>query len=59
LRERVIEHQQGEGQKAVEEAGSSLSRESDVGLNPRIPGSWPEPKAQATQASYYKHFLKG
>ena len=29
------------------EAGSLLSGEPDIGLDPRTPGSWPEPKADA------------
>ena len=30
-----------------EEAGSPLSRDLDVGLDPRTLASWPEPKAEA------------
>ena len=30
-----------------EEAGSQQRREPDVGLNPRTPGSHPDPKADA------------
>ena len=42
LRERESEHRWGrEG-----EAGSSLSREPDIGLDPRTLRSWPEPKAE-------------
>ena len=37
-------HKQGE-QQAEGEAGSWVSREPDVGLNPRTPGFCPEPKA--------------
>ena len=35
------------GREAGKEAGSLLSREPDVGLDPRTPRSWPEPKAEA------------
>ena len=35
------------GAEAEGEADSSLSRELDVGLDPRTPGSWPELKADA------------
>ena len=37
----------GREAKGEGEAGSPLSREPDVGLDPRIPGSGPEPKADA------------
>ena len=56
VRERV--HKQGEWQ-AEGEAGSPLSREPDVGLNPRMPGSQPELKADAqlTELSRHPSFL--
>ena len=42
------EHKQGEQQaEGEEEAGSPLSREPNVGPDPRSMGSWPEPKADA------------
>ena len=42
------DHKQAERQAEREvEAGSLLSTEPDVGLDPRTPGSWPEPKAEA------------
>ena len=46
------EHKQGE-QKAEREgeADSLLSREPDAGLHPRVLGSWPEPKADASEPS--------
>jgi len=44
LREREWENTEGEGKG---EAGSLLSQEPDVGLDPRTPGPWPEPKAVA------------
>ena len=34
-------------EKGKGEAGSPLSREPDLGLDPRTLGSWPEPKADA------------
>ena len=34
------------------EAGSPLSREPNVGLDPRTPGSRPEPKAEAQALSH-------
>ena len=37
----------GGGAEAEGEADSSLSRESDVGLDPRTLRSWPVPKADA------------
>ena len=37
--------QQAEGKG---EADSALSREPHVGLDPRTPGSWPEPEADAS-----------
>ena len=40
-----------EGQKEGE-AGSSLSREPEAGLDPRTPGSGPEPKADAQALSH-------
>ena len=42
LREWVSAQAREEGEG---EADSSLIREPDVGLNPRTPESWPEPKA--------------
>ena len=42
----VTEHKQGEWQ-AEGEAGSPLSKEPDVALDPSILGSRPEPKADA------------
>ena len=44
----IWRHKQGEQQAEAEgEADSPLSWEPDVGLDPRTPGSWPEPKADA------------
>ena len=43
-KEREIEHKQRE-QQVEGEAVSPLSRDFDVGLDPRTPESWPEPKA--------------
>ena len=37
----------GGGGQAEGEADFPLSRDPDVGLNPRTPGSWPEPKSDA------------
>ena len=37
--------------QAEGEAGCPLSREPDAGLDPRIPGSRPEPKADAQPLS--------
>ena len=37
--ERAGEHEVGEGQRERLEADSPLSREPDMGLHPRIPGS--------------------
>ena len=46
-----------------EEADSLLSREPDPRLDPRTPGSWPEPKADAqpteTPKRPGKHILVG
>ena len=42
-RERASERAQAWG-VAEGEAASLLSRAPDVGLDPRTPGSWPEPK---------------
>ena len=39
MREREREHKQGGGVEAEGEAGSPLSREPDVGLDPRTLGS--------------------
>ena len=38
--------------QAEEEAGSPWSREPNVGLSPRTPGSLPEPKADAQPLSH-------
>ena len=38
------EHKQEGGAEVEGAAGSWLSREPNVGLNPRTPGSLPEPK---------------
>ena len=48
-REREREHISGGGRgtEGKGEAGSMLSREPNVGLDPRTPRSWPEPKADA------------
>jgi len=46
LRER--EHKQGKWQAEGEgEAGLTMNREPDAALDPRTPGSWPEPKEDA------------
>lgn len=47
VRER--EQKQGElqAEQAAGQAGSPLSREPDPRLDPRTPGSWPGPKANA------------
>ena len=37
----------GEAAEGEEEAVSLPSREPDMGLHPKTPGSWPEPKADA------------
>lgn len=54
-------HKQGE-QQAEEEAGAPLSKEPDVGLDPRIRGLWPELKARhlsnrATQSFHLIRFF--
>ena len=41
------EHEAWEGAKGEGEAGFPLSGEPDVGLDPRMLGSRPEPKADA------------
>ena len=49
-RERERAHTRGGewgGAEGEGEADSPLSREADVGLDPRTLGSWPEPKADA------------
>jgi len=45
--EREKESMNGGGVEGEGEADSPLSREPDVGLDPRTLGSWPEPKADA------------
>ena len=47
LREREREHKQGGGAEGERETDSPLSREPDVGLDPRTLGLGPEPKAEA------------
>ena len=49
----LAEHKQGEQQaKGDGEAGSPLSREPDVGLDPSTLGSWPKPMATLSQLSH-------
>ena len=50
-RNRAHRHEQGGEAEAEGEADSLLSREPDMGLNPGIPGSQPEPKAAAQPLS--------
>ena len=38
--------------QAEGEAGSPLGREPDAGLNPKTPGSWPEPEADGQPLSH-------
>ena len=45
VEERESVHKQRGGGQAEGVAGSPLSREPLVGLDPSTPGSWPEPKA--------------
>ena len=40
------------GTEGEVEADAPLSREPDMGLDPRTPGSWPELKADIDQLSY-------
>ena len=48
LTKRELEHKQGEQQaEGKGEANFPLSRKPDVGLHPRMPGLWPELKADA------------
>ena len=42
----------GRGAEGEGEAGSPLSREPDVGLDPRTPGSRPGPKADTPPLSH-------
>ena len=42
-----MEWQTGRGRQGEGEAGSPLSKEPDVGLDPRAPGSQLEPNADA------------
>lgn len=41
--------------QAEGEAGSLLSKEPDVGLDPRTAGSWPEPEADAQPTEPPRH----
>jgi len=41
--------------EAEGEAGSPLSKEPDVGLDPRTPGPQPEPKADTQPTEPHRH----